>query len=93
MALPLALVIDHEGRPVLEHLEGDPEQAVADGSERPGISVTPGAERGVRRLAERVVDDGDTGPVMDSVPQAVAGGHATQDEHRLAGPIGYGRDP
>ena len=88
MALPLALVTGHEGCPVLEHLAGDLEQAVADGSQRPGMSVTAGAERGVPRLADRVVDDGDPGPVMDGVPQAFAGGHATQDEHRLAGPLG-----
>ncbi|MDE0345851.1 MAG: hypothetical protein OXI66_08725 [Boseongicola sp.] len=44
MALPLALVTGHQGRPVLKHLAGDLGQAVADCPQRPGMSVTAGAD-------------------------------------------------
>ena len=44
-----------EGGLVFEHCEGDAEEAVGDTAKRTSVAVTAGAQRGVFRLADRVM--------------------------------------
>jgi hypothetical protein len=67
-----------------KHGTGDGEEAIADGAESTGMTVTAMAQRGVFGSAPWIVLHGDTGPVIEGVGEALMGRLSSLDDLRLA---------
>ena len=73
-----------EFRLVRQHGTSDSDQPVGNAPESAGVTVAPGTQRGVFRLANGIPLYGCAGPVMDCMLQALVCGEPTFDDQAFA---------
>ena len=86
MALVEMLGIEHGL--AFEHGAGDGEQAIGDGAQGPGVSVSALAQSGVLGPASGVVLHGNARPMVNGIAEPGVRGQAPDDDLALAGALG-----
>ncbi len=90
MALAPSVGIEHGL--AFEHGTGNGKQAVGDGAQDSGMTVAASSQVGVFGSACDVVLEGDVGPMVDGVLEAVASGQTADDDNGLSETSGDGGD-